>query len=339
MRLFCGGDEFLTKGEYDSTRIGSNLIKGSALDNVSQSAWDTSGATANWTDHLVLLQNDVLQNIYVTPNTTYTFSFVLDYLDTSAPDIGFYFVEQKDNNTNTDPYKDNQYTWATGKIKNVAGLHTFYFTTGAECHLLIMHIRYRGSNPNGFQLRKVKLEKGDAATPWCLAPEEYAIKSDLDALKAKEDSIAKNLINYVPHVNLLQNSAGPFFPQAGSNNTDQTGQTDVNATDQWQAFTNSTVTLVKGETYTVSAATNGVFSNNHDPNNASNKCVIWIGPPVNMVISGENTSANTFTWNSDTGTYPLRVNRYGKDSTVKCWNVKIEHGSQATDWTPCPLDS
>lgn len=176
-----------------------------------------------------------------------------------------------------------------------------------------------------FWLGSYKLEKGSIATAWCPAYSDYVTKNAL--------------INCVPHVNLLQNSAGPFFPQASSNNTVQTGQTDVNATDQWQAFTNSTVTLVKGETYTVSAATNGVFSNKHDPNNASNKCVIWIGAPANKVISGENTSANTFTWNSDTGTYPLRVNRYGKDSTVKCWNVKIEHGSQATDWTPCPLDS
>ena len=160
--------------------------------------------------------------------------------------------------------------------------------------------------------------------------EDIAWKSDIQYLK-------QTMLKCVPHVNLLQNSAGPFFPQPDPKSSSQ--QTDVNAIDQWQVFLNSTVTLVKGETYTVSAATNGVFSNNHDPNNASNKCVIWIGPPISMVISGENTSANTFTWNSDTGTYPIKVNRYGKDSQVKCWNVKIEHGSQATDWTPCPLDS
>lgn len=327
MQLFCGGDEFLTKSKYDSTRVGLNLIKGSALDNTSQSSWDTWGATANWSDHLTLLQNDVTQNIYVTPNTTYTFSFILYYLDTTASDTGFYFVERKDSNTDTEPYKDNAYTWGTGKIENVAGLHTFSFTTGAECHLLTMFIRYKGPSPNGLQVGKVKLEKGNVATPWCPAFEDYATKS----------GYAQTMLKCVPHVNLLKNSAGPFFPQVGPDNTN--GQPDANAIDQWQVFLNSTVTLVKGETYTVSAATNGVFSNNHDPNTASNKCVIWIGPPISMVISGENTSANTFTWNSDTGTYPLRVNRYGKDSTVKCWNVKIEHGSQATDWTPCPLDS
>lgn len=149
---------------------------------------------------------------------------------------------------------------------------------------------------------------------------------------------AEAILKCVPHVNLLQNSAGPFSPQADPN-AGNYAQTDVNAIDQWQVFLNSTVTLVKGETYTVSAATNGVFSNTHDPSTASNKCVVWIGPSANVVISGENTSANTFTWDTDTGTYPIRVNRYGKDSQVKCWNIKIEHGSQATDWTPCPLDS
>lgn len=146
------------------------------------------------------------------------------------------------------------------------------------------------------------------------------------------------LINCVPHVNLVQNSAGPFYPQANPNGNEGYFQTDPNAIDQWQVFTNSTLTLVKGETYTLSAMTNGVFSNTHDPTTASNKCIIWIGPPANMVISGENASVNTFTWNSDTGTYPIRVNRYGKDSEVKAWNIKIEKGSQASLWTPSPED-
>lgn len=179
MRLFGGGDEFLKKSEFNSTRVGLNLIKGSALDNTSQSSWATSETRANWSDHLVLLQNDLLQDIYVTPNTTYTFSFILNWLDTTASDTGFYFVEKKDNSTLTAPYKDNKYTFATGKLENVAGLHTFSFTTGAECNLLEMHIRYIGSNPNGFQLRKVKLEKGDAATTWCPAIQDYAMKSDI----------------------------------------------------------------------------------------------------------------------------------------------------------------
>lgn len=149
---------------------------------------------------------------------------------------------------------------------------------------------------------------------------------------------AEAILKCVPHVNLLQNSAGPFFPRSDPN-AGSLAQTGVGSTDQWQIFSNSTVTLVKGETYTLSAVTNGVFSSVHDPNKASNKCVIWIGVPANIVVSGENVSANTFTWDSDTGTYPIRVNRYGTDSQVKCWNLKIEHGSQATDWTPCPLDS
>ena len=149
---------------------------------------------------------------------------------------------------------------------------------------------------------------------------------------------AEAILKCVPHVNLLQNSAGPFFPQSDPNGM-PLHQPDTNAIDQWQIFPNSTVTLVKDETYTLSAVTNGVFSSVHDTNKASNKCLIWIGPPANIVISGENVSANTFTWDSDTGTYPIRVNRYGKDSQVKCWNVKIEHGDQATSWTPCPLDN
>lgn len=191
MRAFIDKKELLTKDEYDSTRVGLNLIKGSALDNASQSSWNTTGARTNWNDHLTVLQNDVTQHINVAPNTTYTFSWFLNYLDISASDTGFYFVEQKDININTDTYIDHQYTFKTGKIGNFAGLHTFSFTTSAECNGLLMYIRYLGSNPNGFQLRKVKLEKGDVATPWCPAVEDYAMKSDLDALKAEIEQLKR----------------------------------------------------------------------------------------------------------------------------------------------------
>lgn len=150
---------------------------------------------------------------------------------------------------------------------------------------------------------------------------------------------AEAILKCVPHVNLLQNSAGPFYPQPDPNGNGYYAPISGDGIDQFQNFKNSTVALVKGETYTFSATTNGVFSNTHDTSTTSNKCVIWIGNPANIIISGENTSVNTFTWNSDTGTYPIRVNRYGKDSQVKCWNIKIEHGNQATSWTPCPLDS
>lgn len=153
---------------------------------------------------------------------------------------------------------------------------------------------------------------------------------------------AEAILKCVPHVNLLQNSAGPFFPQADPNGDAGRGQTNPTGIDQWKAFQESKIVMTKGDTYTVSASTNGVFSGTHDPSKPSNKCLIWLmnGRGVFEPISSDSAAKeNTFVWDHDTGTYFLRVNRYGADSQVKCWNIKIEHGSQATDWTPCPLDS
>lgn len=143
---------------------------------------------------------------------------------------------------------------------------------------------------------------------------------------------ATDLEKYAPNINLLRNSAGPFYPV----------NTDPNASDQWQQFIETTINLIKGEVYTISAQTNGTFSSNHNDFSIQNNCVLWLCNPnkdINEIVSS-NTTANgtTFTWNNENGLYDLRVNRYGKDSPVKVWNVKIERGNHATSWTPSPLD-
>ena len=181
--FYLNGEELLTRKYYDSTRVGLNLIKGSKMNKSTEYAWDQSNGKANWTDRLQVLKDDIQQNISVKPNTTYTFSFILDFLDINAQDTGFYFIEQKANGVNTDTYKDNQYTWSTGKIENTAGLHTYTFTTGSQCNLLIMHIRYKGTSSNGFQIERTKLEEGQVATPWIPALSDYATLSDINSLQ------------------------------------------------------------------------------------------------------------------------------------------------------------
>ncbi len=44
-----------------------------------------------------------------------------------------------------------------------------------------------GNSP--FWIAGMKLEKGDVATPWCPAIQDYAMKSDLDALKAEIEQL------------------------------------------------------------------------------------------------------------------------------------------------------
>lgn len=198
-RFFVKNTELLTKNEYDSTRIGENLIKGSALDTGDAHCW-LDNDHANWGPDFTVIHDDVMQNIPVKPNTTYTFSWCLNWLDVSSKDTGFYFVEQKKEGLNTDKYVDHRYTYDLGKIKNSAGLHVFTFTTQADCNLLVMHIRYIGISPNGFKITQPKLEVGSVATPWCLAREDYARQSDISALQEKITQLENKLGGVIRHL-------------------------------------------------------------------------------------------------------------------------------------------
>lgn len=193
-RLFVKNTELLTKHEYDSTRIGENLIKGSALGAGDAQYWFIpNDAKVTWGNDFTLMQNEIMQDIPVKPNTTYTFSWVLNWLDASSKDTGFYFVEQKQKDVNTDEYVDHRYTFDLGKIENSFGLHVFAFTTQSDCNLLTMHIRYLGISPNGFKIAHPKLELGSVATPWCLAYEDYAKQSDISGLQDQINQLKSKL--------------------------------------------------------------------------------------------------------------------------------------------------
>lgn len=193
-RLFIENTELLTKHEYDSTRIGENLIKGSALGAGDAQYWLTKNDTkVTWGNDFTLMQNDIMQHIPVKPNTTYTFSWILNYLDITSKDTGFYFAEEKRKNVSTDKYVDHRYTFDLGNIKNVAGLHVFTFTTQSDCNLLLMYIRYIGSSPDGLKISQPKLELGSVATPWCLAHEDYAKQSDISGLQDQINQLKSKL--------------------------------------------------------------------------------------------------------------------------------------------------
>ena len=206
-RLFVKNTELLTKHEYDSTRIGENLIKGSALGAGDAQYWFVpNDAKVTWGDDFTLKQNDITQDIPVKPNTTYTFSWILNYLDITSKDTGFYFVEQKQKDVNTDEYVDHRYTFDLGKIVNSAGLHVFTFTTQSNCKFLTMHIRYIGSSPNGFKISQPKLELGSVATPWCLAREDYAKQSDINFLQEKITQLENKMGGVKPSYRLCVTS-------------------------------------------------------------------------------------------------------------------------------------
>ena len=157
------------------------------------------------------------------------------------------------------------------------------------------------------------------------------------AIKANSVDVTRNIKSAVDNVqvggtNLLKNSVGPFQPH-----TDH-------PIDNYSEYHDSVVELVNGEQYTISGTTNGVFSQEHNPSQESDKCVLWLvdDAGINQIVSDENTAkGTTFTWNHPTKKYVLRVNTYHPGSTnqIKAWNIKIESGNKKTDWAPAPEDT
>lgn len=132
--------------------------------------------------------------------------------------------------------------------------------------------------------------------------------------------------------NLLRNSAGPFKPDKKSTNYDN-----------FEYYPKSTIDIVNGKQYILTAETDGMITNNHDGGNASDNVVIWLASPdykIHRIISDENTDKNgtVFTWVYPTGTYMLRVNTYKKVSDKSIWKIKIAEGNTKTGWSPAPED-
>jgi len=128
--------------------------------------------------------------------------------------------------------------------------------------------------------------------------------------------------------NLLLNSRGKFQP-------------NKSVIDNSSIYFDSTVYMTKGQQYTVHAdASSGlVWSGTHNTSVESNNILLWVVKPstINVVVSDANTgTGTTFTWNSPSGTYYLRINTYKLDNSGYAENVKLEQGDTATPWTPAP---
>lgn len=135
-----------------------------------------------------------------------------------------------------------------------------------------------------------------------------------------------------PQWNLLTNSKGPFQP-------------NQNELDNNQAYPDTNVYMINGQTYTLSAQTNGVFTGTHDNQSENNHCSIWllkdehyISNTFRLISSTDTSTGTTFVWDIATGNYCLRVNGYKKDNSTKAWNIKIEKGNHATEWLPAIAD-
>ncbi|MBF7075901.1 hypothetical protein [Streptococcus sp. HF-100] len=176
---------------------------------------------------------------------------------------------------------------------------------------------YEKSNEQN--LARITQQMGDKAS-------KTEVKQTADGIREEISQIS------VGGRNLLRGSKGEFKPD--NKPTDFDNQT---------LYVQSTsIDLVKGEQYLISAKTDGAFSNNHS-NTESDNVVLWLMDKTvtnYQIVSDSNTgtTGTVFTWNKPTGTYHLRVNTYHKDARKKVWEVKVEQGTIKTDWSPAPED-
>lgn len=107
---------------------------------------------------------------------------------------------------------------------------------------------------------------------------------------------------------------------------------------------NTSVYMEQGQEYIISAKTDGNFTAHHDGNKESDNVVLWIMDKDirNYQIVSDLKTGTTGTkiiWNKPTGIYHLRVNTYHKEAVKSVWDVKIEKGNVATDWSPAFEDT
>ena len=191
--------------KVDNIRIGgTNLIRNSNFDASLTGIWYTMGDhVVNWTSPGVeVKKGDLLQNIPVKPNTTYTFSFDLWYQDFSVKNHNqFLFVEYKDSSftKTTNTYVDHR--WGGEQFPNTVGRKDkkLTFTTQPDCYGLRMYIRQDSGKNVAFQIAKPKLEEGNQATDWSPAPEDKANQSDYSVLnqtvKGLQSTVSSNYGN------------------------------------------------------------------------------------------------------------------------------------------------
>ena len=160
-------------------------------------------------------------------------------------------------------------------------------------------------------------------------------KADKTLVTAEAGKLREEFSNLrVGGTNLLKGSKGPFLPDRKPANFD-------NAI---LYAGNTSIYMEQGQEYIVSAKTDGTFTAHHDGNKESDNVVLWIMDKDvrNYQIVSDLKTGTTGTkiiWNKPTGIYHLRVNTYHKNAVKSVWDVKVEKGTLATDWSPAPEDT
>lgn len=113
-----------------------------------------------------------------------------------------------------------------------------------------------------------------------------------------------------------------------------------NATDAY-VYIGGKAHLENGKTYTLQAVSDSVWATGHQV--AVGTATIWLHgltDGFHRVFCGDGKTSGRYTWTfvhtSATQDCEIRINGYSKVTSF--WDIKIESGSKATDWTPAPED-
>lgn len=128
----------------------------------------------------------IAQYIAVNKGETFTASM---YVKAPAGSTISWYITLPNNETNykrVDTNPSGITTTATGNWQRTS----ITFTVTGDSGVIKPRIESADSAP--YWIAGMKLERGTNATPWCPAYEDYAMKSDLDALKAEIDQLKQN---------------------------------------------------------------------------------------------------------------------------------------------------
>ena len=180
-----------------------------------------------------------------------------------------------------------------------------------------------------------------------VATTEITLTNVNDGADGKDGKDGRGLERSEDFYQLTSTGTAPSYPIVGGRNllknSKRTFKPDTNKIDNYQSYSDSTVSLENGKEYVISAETDGYLTSIHDTTKESDNVVLWIVSPsqnVNKIVSNDKTptTGSKFVWDRPTGTYLLRVNTYRRIATKSVWNVKIEQGSTKTPYSQAPED-
>lgn len=195
-------------------------------------------------------------------------------------------------------------------------------------------------------------DKASAAQDWCQTIEDnitdhYSTTVQMNnaitqAVSAESNSIKLEVSGTYATKNDISNL------QIGGRNllTGSAGWTKANPAKSTNAadgyvYIGGKVYLENGKTYTLQAVSDSVWATGHG--GQTGKATIWLhglGDGFHRVFCGDGKTSGRYTWTfvhtSATQNCEIRINGYSKVTSF--WDIKIESGNKATDWTPAQED-